>query len=135
MREGRIIIPDLDDGTMLIDFQKRLLSSFGGYTRTMGDGGWIDPARPSTVEEEAIIIYDVAYNGDNSELFQIAEWAQLYFEQTSIYCRYGNGVVQMVGTQSVMEDEELEPFSEVNHILAPSHTTRVMPKGYFSENR
>lgn len=96
MHEARIIMPF--DGRGGVDSHKGLKSSilsfFGGYTATFGNGGWTD--NDDVVVSENVGVYDIAMEDTESnraKLRSIALYVGRSLDQQAVYIRYPNGQV------------------------------------------
>jgi hypothetical protein len=93
MNEARLILPQSVDGTPL---EHRLTDLFGGYTQTIGSGGWRDFA--GLTSREPVNIYDVAMPDSCASLESLAGLIGWLFATTTehaIYCRLPGGQVVM----------------------------------------
>jgi hypothetical protein len=109
-REARIIIPAGSDPAEIERIERRIITSFGGFTRTAGYGAWRAP--DGSVMLEAIFVYDVAapafmagavddenraWHGAAAELRAIAREACNRLWQSCVYLRLPNGEVHLIG--------------------------------------
>jgi hypothetical protein len=104
MKEAKIILPvypermSMGEATKLHGhLQKRLATTFGGFTATEGDGGWIDDA--GKLITERVRVYVVANQGDEGEaakLRNIARWLAKESGEDCIYIRYADGEVELM---------------------------------------
>lgn len=101
MRECRVIVPTHNNvGNALTyehnEFQVALINAFGGFTRTLGLGGW--RADNGNIVQEEIAIYDIAVEDSpasvklrifSMELLKTAD-------QDAIYFRGPDGTVELL---------------------------------------
>ena len=96
-REARLIIPvgALAPGKQVKLFQESLCAMFGGYTRTLGRGGWKDSW--GEVKHEVVEIYDIAVTDDQFRILQtVAAWVAFVGNQEQVYVRAPDGVIRSV---------------------------------------
>jgi hypothetical protein len=106
MREAKIILPvypehlSMGEATELhVHLQQRLANTFGGFTATEGDGGWINDAWKLITER--VRIYVVANQGDEGEaqaLRNIAQWLAEESAEDCIYVCYADGEVELIAS-------------------------------------
>jgi hypothetical protein len=109
-REARIILPAGGDPAEIERIERRIITSFGGFTRTAGHGAWHAP--DGRVIQEDVFIYDVAspafmagavddenraWHGASAELRAIAREACNRFWQSCVYLRLPDGEVHLIG--------------------------------------
>jgi hypothetical protein len=98
-REACIIAPYLDHAYPSIDLACRLAAAFGGFTRTDGNGAWINPETKQMISEDVAIytiaMLDTAFNRD--KLIDIAAIYKSEAKQAVVYVRLANGNVLMLG--------------------------------------
>ena len=96
-REARLIIPVgcLAPGNQHRLFQESLCAMFGGYTQTIGKGGWKDSC--GTIMHEMVEIYDIAVTDDQFRILQtVAAWVAFAGNQEQVYVRAPDGVIRSV---------------------------------------
>lgn len=79
----------------------RLAQEFGGYTATVGKGGWVDDQ--GDLVQDDVIVYDVAGVGsvaDENELMYIAQTFRNMAQQDCVYVRFFDGTVRLIGESS-----------------------------------
>lgn len=111
--EARIILPlRNNDGIMLNDLhmkvQEMLSKAFGGWTSTVGKGGWIDPVTKESQRED-VVVYDVAVDQSFTThvlLDTIAGIILTEGEQKTVYVRYPNGIVRLIARDTFTIQEE-----------------------------
>lgn len=101
MKEARIILAtDTKDNrpikaTIRELLRNKLANNFGGFTETMGYGGYI--MADGILKTEAVYIYDVAMpHQDFPALRAIAAWLRIVAEQETVYLRDPDGNVAFV---------------------------------------
>lgn len=118
MREARIILPDAAPASVLTSIINSIVDHFGGATVWAAQGYWIGPGEKRL--DEAVRIVDIAYkpsrDGDN-QLFDIARDFCVKAHQVEVYLRYGNGHVQLVRVDSVMDNGELPNAVDVPEFM------------------
>lgn len=112
MREARLVLPAADNaGTPLPNvhsgLQRELASAFGGFTQTMGFGGWVD--NDGKTISEPVAVYDVAIEEDAIDTLRaIARRYCALAEQACVYLRLPTGSVEFVQPEPVtIEGSEL----------------------------
>lgn len=106
LREARIILPRQDNnGVPLIPvknvLEKKLLTSFGGFTRLEGMGGWESNRVMHTrrLYQEYVWIYDIVVSLDwmaSIKLKRIGLWLKKVANQESIYLRLPSGEIEFL---------------------------------------
>lgn len=98
MKEARIVMPCASDIDGWGDIHNRLTRDlchhFGGCTKTIGSGCWVDPK--GKMIAETVLIYDVAMDDTAANVDHLCRIAEHYgrkLEQHSIYVRYPDGRV------------------------------------------
>lgn len=107
MRLATLILPTVNnDGVDQSDthatLQHALCAAFGGYTRTMGEGGWKGPDR---LYIDPVAVYGIAMDdtaNNRSELESIAQYYGNLADQISVM------VVHAAGDVAFLECKELE---------------------------
>lgn len=97
MREARIVLPVQNGNANAPEhtwLRSKLCRQFGGFTESIGRGGWISPIGETIVEP--ISIYDVAMDGDGQELIAIARQVGEMAAQDCVYVRLPDGAVEFV---------------------------------------
>ena len=93
MREARLIVPQ---GALDPRLPRRLSERFGGYTMTIGQGGW---KGPDGMEYEDVYVFDIAVDEfDLLQMMALDHEARLMVDrgQKSVYLRYPDGVVRFI---------------------------------------
>ena len=97
MREAKIIVSDrFNDGSATPDsfreqFEKRLVNTFGGFTKYATHGAW---AGPRGVQVEPITVYIIAATlTHNRRLVEIAEYVKAELRQDAVYLVKADGSV------------------------------------------
>lgn len=113
MKEARIILPAYErDGTpvgkgIAGQLSTKLIDAFGGYTLTVGVGGY--RMADGSIKQEPVEVFDVAMpSGDDDgslhqgqNLTEIAVWLCNVANQECVYLRYPSGLVVFVGRWGV----------------------------------
>ena len=97
MREFKIILPSFghDHNAKLLEFEEKLVSIYGGFTRTHADGSWA--ASSGRVIREPVLVYHVAASVDDKHrVTRLARQVARDFDETRIYVRYHDGEVEFV---------------------------------------
>jgi hypothetical protein len=104
-KEARIILPAAGDLASIREIEARLVSSFGGYTKSVGVGAW---RSPYGTDAEEIFIYDIAcpvfddseperaWLGSEIALREIARDAANMLNQACVYVRMPFGDVYLI---------------------------------------
>lgn len=103
MQEYRVILPDDTPIQMRAAkwFEKMLLQSFGGFTKSFGAGMWQDPATDK-VFSESVVIFDVAIDPALAEdLRAFAVTAAGQANELTVYFRRPSGaeIIPVSGPQ------------------------------------
>ncbi len=102
LKEARLIVPMQDnDGhpsdDILSEVRSRMLDVFGGYTETVGMGGWADAG---SIYREPVAIFDVAIDPFDSTktgaLLALAQHVRQQLYQEAVYLRWYDGDIQLV---------------------------------------
>lgn len=99
MREALMILPNLDNaGQSLAPIHRRLrlalANTFGGYTATPSEGGWVSPS--GELMEEPGTLYRVAVPDGRDTVFEtIAMRAARDAAQEAVYMRLPDGRVNI----------------------------------------
>jgi hypothetical protein len=97
MREARIIFPTEPLARERTRFEHDLVSAFGGFTRTIGDGGWAGDDGKTVYE--TVSIYDVAMEDAPTNARQLKVLAVQYgrlLAQEAVYVRFASGAVEII---------------------------------------
>jgi hypothetical protein len=97
MREARIIFPTEPLARERTRFEHDLVSAFGGFTRTIGDGGWAGDDGKTVYE--TVSIYDIAMRDEFQDFGPLKNMAVEYgrrLEQEAVYVRYPSGDVEII---------------------------------------
>lgn len=85
--------------------KERLCAAFGGFTMTLGHGGWVN--EKGEVEKDSVAIYDVAIDSDRDAPWELihrfAVEAGTALDQKSVYVRYPNGEVDIIKIDKPVE--------------------------------
>jgi hypothetical protein len=108
VRLATLILPTVNnDGVDQSDthatLQHALCTAFGGYTRTVGEGGWLAPT--GVVYSDPVAVYGIAMDDsprNRSELESIAQYYGNLADQISVM------VVHAAGDVAFLECKELE---------------------------
>lgn len=105
MREARIIVPNKPEHHHVArELRHKLAHSFGGYTETIGYGGWVDPR--GELIAEAVIVYDVAM-ADTAEnvtaIRALADHVRVAARQQAVYLRLPSGNVEFIEAPASVE--------------------------------
>jgi hypothetical protein len=102
-REARIILATDQQNNVPIHasirdlLREKLARAFGGYTETVGQGGYI--MANGDLKQEAVLIYDVAMEDHlYPALTAIAQWLALVANQETVYVRRPDGEVLFYST-------------------------------------
>ncbi len=98
MKEARVILPLSGNNNKLLDLvhaklEQDLCKTFGGCTRTLGQGCWQGDKQNY---REEVYIYDVAMldsTANNMLLDNIAHYAKVAGKQEAVYVRHACGEV------------------------------------------
>ena len=100
MREAKIIVPDrFNDGSATPDsfreqFEKRLVNTFGGFTKYAAHGAW---AGPRGVQVEPITVYTIASTlWHNRQLVEFAKYVKAELQQDAVYLVTPGGSVHFI---------------------------------------
>lgn len=113
MREARIIMPLVSTDsqhTREHDRLKRALAqNFGGYTVTIGSGGWVDGR--GFLIRETVAIYDIAMPDtklNRSRVRDLAYLTAVELKQESVYVRTPDGNVHIDAVAHTKRDPVLQ---------------------------
>jgi hypothetical protein len=103
MKEARIILPTFQRDDMPVGaniptmLEEKLIDVFGGYTVTVGHGGY--RMADGSIKQEPVRVYDVACGEwDNSETLEpMAKWLCKAANQECVYLRLPSGQIKFVG--------------------------------------
>ena len=121
--EARLILPDTGTphgDTARLDAETALVSAFGGFTRTQGEGAWYDGRQ---VWRERVYVYDIAvpllsgtgedaareWAGAMTALRAIAKTAAREMQQECIYLRAPTGRVHLIRPDGRDYNPDVEP--------------------------
>lgn len=93
MKAYRFILPEATDQEHRT-FRRKLADSFGGYTATVGEGGWVDP--DGQLVEERVVVYTVAVERGLPDLFRTATEEARRMEQKALYWEFPDGRVKII---------------------------------------
>lgn len=74
-----------------------ILSTFGGFTRTQGQGQWMNPEGHVYVDD--VLVYTIAHDWQGYKagaLTELAKHACVVLKQECIYVRYAHGEVHLI---------------------------------------
>ena len=98
MIEARLIVPALGANQKPIphySIKRELIERFGGYTQTLGEGGWKSPS--GKVITESVCVYDIALHPTRKHaLLHFAASIALIHGQECVYVRFGRNSVRFV---------------------------------------
>jgi hypothetical protein len=104
MRFASLTLPILDNnGNDLSDvhtcLQADIIDTFGGFTRTLANGGWRDDAT-GKIYCESVAVYAIAMNEDSlandGKLTQLAKWHGAIAGQIAMCVQYASGDVKFI---------------------------------------
>lgn len=98
MKDARIILATEQRNNIPIHasirdlLREKLARAFGGYTETIGHGGYI--MEDGTLKQETVLIYDIAIEDHYYPvLTSIAQWLAMVANQETVYVRRPDGNV------------------------------------------
>ena len=93
MRECKIILPADGDLSSLARIEALIIRHYKGYTKTIGQGAWVDHNGIEVCED--VLIYGMAVGNDHN-LRAIAKTARTLLRQGKVYIKYCDGDVELV---------------------------------------
>jgi len=95
IREARIVLPRVNLNRK--EFEGFLVRSFGGFTRTRGDGAWMNPKGGIVLDK--VWVYDVAATDTpdtTASLRAICRRMAKAYSQDCVYLRLPGGTVEFI---------------------------------------
>lgn len=95
MRAAHLIVPTGVGPSVRQEVERRIMREFGGYTKAVGEGAWVDPTGQAIVEPVMIFTVAVAETvASEAALLDVAEYVRAAGQQQSVYVELPGGQVR-----------------------------------------
>lgn len=101
MRSASVTLPDVSSKA-IVWLERNLVTNFGGFTVTYGDGKWQDPDT-STTHTDSVNTYTVAMENtfkNNTTFRALSRIAGVLAKQLSVMVMFADGNVEMIEIDS-----------------------------------